>query len=130
MPVGRDAAALVERDAGRLEVEAVEEGPAPGRNEHDVGLELLGGSSFRRLERQDDSGAGLFRRGHLGVELELEALLGQRALEGLSDLAVHGRDDVREELDDGDLGAEAGPDGALGCRGEFFLFFLEKKKIW
>ena len=112
--VGRDAPALVQGHPGGLQVQPAEEGAAAGRDEHDVGLELLGGSALGGLEGEDDpSRSGPPRGRHLGVELELEALFGQRALEGLPDLAVHRGDDVGEELYDGDLGAEAGPDGAL-----------------
>ena len=46
MPVGGDAAALVERDARRFQVQPVEERAASGRDEHDVGLELFGGAAL------------------------------------------------------------------------------------
>ena len=46
VPVGGDAAALVERDARRFQVQPVEERAASGRDEHDVGLELFGGAAL------------------------------------------------------------------------------------
>ena len=53
----------------------------------------------------------LARAEDLGVEVELEPLLGQDLLEVLRHLCVHaGASDRAEELDHLDVGAEAGPD--------------------
>src|SRR5262245_61507878 len=53
-------------------------------------------------------------RGDLNARLDMEAkaLLCQRLLQQLGDLGVSVRDDARQCLDNGDLGAEAVPDRA------------------
>src|SRR5690606_17268322 len=55
--------------------------------------------------------AGLGDGRHLGAELEVHALLGQKALGLLGDFTIHAAENFVEIFDDGDLGAEAGPDG-------------------
>ena len=50
--------------------------------------------------------------GNAGVAFDFQTLSLERAGEGAHDVVVEGRDDFRQELDDGDLTAEAGPDGA------------------
>ena len=44
--------------------------------------------------------------------MELDALAGQHAFERLGDFPIHAAKDFRQVFDDGDLGAEAAPDGA------------------
>jgi phage tail protein X len=52
--------------------------------------------------------------GNLGVELELQTLLGEELLGLLSNLSVHaGATNLTEELDNGDFRAETRPDGGL-----------------
>ena len=50
--------------------------------------------------------------GDLGAELELDALLLEDLVGFLADVAVHAGQDLVEELDAGDLGAEPPPDRA------------------
>lgn len=66
--------------------------------------------------RDLDAAARLARRTHhLGVQLELHALLGERALEGLGNLHVDAQPThVTHELDHGDLRAQPLPHRALG----------------
>ena len=101
-----DAFFLVELHAGEFEAEAVGERPTTDGDEDFVGGE---GKFFgAALGGEDAFGvAGDFRAG-----LDLEALLGEDAGEVADDVVVVGRDDFREKFDDGDVGAQARPDGA------------------
>lgn len=75
---------------------------------HSLGLATLGGVNLKL-----DGLASLVTGDDLGAGLEVDALLLQDLLDGLGDLKVHaGATDLVEELDDGDLGAETGPDGS------------------
>ncbi len=65
----------VERDADLLEAEPVGVGTAADRDEHDIGLELGLVAARGRLERQRDAVLAALGAGHLGAELELEALI-------------------------------------------------------
>ena len=71
---------LIECDAGCLEAEALGERLAADGDEDDVGFERAGGAAFGRLDRTCDR--AVFRHGDFVAELELHALLLQRALEG------------------------------------------------
>ena len=74
---------------------------------HSLGLATLGGVNLKL-----DGLARLVTGNNLGASLEVDALLLQDLLDGLGDLEVHaGATNLVEELDDGNLGAEAGPDG-------------------
>lgn len=71
-----------------------------------LGLATLGGVNI-----QLDGLARLVPVDDLGGELEVNALLLEDLLGLLGDLGVHaGAADLVQELDDGDLGAQAGPD--------------------
>ena len=88
-------------------------GAAADRHQHDVGLDRLGRAALGRLHRQRDAVVAASRRlVTLVAELELQALLGQHALERLGDLAVHAGHDAVEELDHRHLGAQPAPDAA------------------
>ena len=110
--VDLDAAALVERDAGLGKAEPVGEGRRPvaisttSASIVSAAPPLTGSKVTRRAL------LGLGDAGDLGAELEVEALLGEHALELLGDLAVHAAEDRVEIFDHGDLGAEPRPDRA------------------
>ena len=74
---------------------------------HSLGLATLG-----RVNLKLDGLARLVTGNDLGASLEVDALLLQDLLDGLGNLKVHaGATNLVEELDNGNLGAEAGPDG-------------------
>ena len=107
--VDLDPAAIVERDAGFLEAEALGVGDAPDTDQHHVGLQLFRGPARRRLDTDRQRLARGVDTGHLGAELERKALLFEDALELLGDLAVHAGQDAVEEFHHGDFGAEPVP---------------------
>lgn len=75
---------------------------------HRLGLATLGSVDFKL-----DGLAGLVTADDLGVQLEVDALLLQDLLGLLGNLIVHaGSTDLAEELDNGNLRTEAGPDGS------------------
>lgn len=106
--VDLDAFFVGEGDAGGFEAEVVGVGAAADGDEHDIGGELeglavaLGGEGF---------GLGV-EAGDLGVYLDGEALFLEDAGEVAGDIRIAGPADGGKEFDDGDLGTEAGPDGA------------------
>ena len=107
--VDGNAAALGHLHADLVQAEALHEGAAADRNQDDVGFQRLGRAAFRGLDRQRHAGAGRLGLGDLGAELELQPLLGERALEELGDLVVHAWRDAVEELDHRHVGAETAP---------------------
>src|SRR5690606_42004320 len=107
--VGLDEAALVGLHAHALQSQALGERPPADGHQHVVGFQRLGFAAGHRFDGQRDAVLAGLGAGHLGPQLELHALLGQRPLEGLGGLAVHPWGDAVEELDDGDLGAQPAP---------------------
>jgi hypothetical protein len=111
--VDDDAAELVHRDAHLLQPQPFGVRPAAGADQHDVELVLLGVPPLGRLHGQLDLAVVLkFGGGHLGLQLELHALLLQGPQEGLRDLGVGAGDDGVQKFYDVHFGAEAAPDGA------------------
>ena len=110
--VDLDLAARAEDDAELVEAEALGVGAAAGGDEDHVGVERL--LAVVLAELVGDAGGAVGGLGALdgGAEDDLQALLGQQALQGLADLEVHAGGDLVEELEDGDLAAEAGIDRA------------------
>ena len=106
-----NAAAAIERDARLSKTETVGVGLAASGDQNHIGFQRFSCAALDRLERDLGASAGLFDRRHLGAELEVDALLGKQALRLLGQLAIHAAENVVEVLDDGDLGAEALPDG-------------------
>ena len=97
-------------DPGRLQVQVLRERAAA-----DAHQELVKLQGFGLAVGFDGDGGRVARdRGalDLGSQSEGEALLLQEALQPAPDLAVHGRGDLREHLDHGDLGAQPHPDRA------------------
>mmetsp|Transcript_10061 Transcript_10061/g.29650 ORF Transcript_10061/g.29650 Transcript_10061/m.29650 type:complete len:469 (+) Transcript_10061:123-1529(+) len=107
-----DGAAGPHLDAHVLEPEALRVGHAADGDEHDVHVQRLLLARLVRLDGERDAVAGALALDHLGVELELHALLGEGPLEGLCDLVVHAGADAVQELYDRHLRAEAAPHGA------------------
>ncbi len=112
-----DETALIRRDADRLQPQTGGVGTPANGDQHHVALQgfslaapifaFLGG-----LQRQFNAVLGGLGAGDLGAHAEGHALLGQAALEGGGDFAVHARADLVEEFHDRDLGAQATPDRA------------------
>jgi hypothetical protein len=71
----------------------------------------LGLSTLCSLHVQHDLAILLLSTHHLGVELELQALLGQNLLEVLANLGVHSSSDGTEVFDNGHFSTETRPDG-------------------
>ena len=107
--VDLDEAALGQLDAHRLEAEPVDVWPPADGDEDDVGLQCFGLTAVARLDGEGDAGIREPRPGDLGAQAELQPLLLQDALHLLRHLAVHPRQHLVEELDDGDLGTEPPP---------------------
>lgn len=136
--VDDDTAALVLLEANVLEAETLGVGAAANSDKNDVTLELcsnnvsytthnneqivcrvskathsLGLATLGGVDLELDDLASLVTGNDLGAGFEVDALLLQDLLDGLGDLKVHaGATNLFEELDDGDLGAETGPDGS------------------
>mmetsp|Transcript_6430 Transcript_6430/g.14612 ORF Transcript_6430/g.14612 Transcript_6430/m.14612 type:complete len:483 (+) Transcript_6430:49-1497(+) len=100
----------VHLDAKRLEAKSLREWAAPDGYEHVVALKRLRISARRGLHRQLDGVSVALGSRHLRLVLELESFLLELSLHRLADFAVHAGNHVRQELDDGDLRAEARPD--------------------
>ena len=96
-------------DAVVLQVEALCEGAAAGGHQHDVHVQLLGVTAGAGLDGQSHTAVGDLGLGDLVAQHELEALLLEELLVLLRDLAVHGRHDAIQELDDGHLRTQAVP---------------------
>ena len=109
MAVDGDATALGHLHADLVEAEALHVGAAANRDQHDVGFKRLCGAALRGLDRQRDAGARGIGLGDLRAQLELQPLLGERALEELGDLVVDAGRDAVEELDHRHVAAETAP---------------------
>ncbi len=109
MRIDLHAAAIVERDAGFLEAEALGVGHAADADHDHVGFQRFGSSTRGRLDLRRQRLARGVDAGDLGAELERKALLFEDALELLGDFAVHAGQDAVEKLHHGDLGAEPVP---------------------
>ena len=112
MRIDGDAAALIQRHARGIEPQAGHIGAAANGQQHHIGAQRLLRPAGSRLQGEGDAGIVSNGRDHLGLELELEALLGEDALEALAHLGVHRRDQPVEEFDHRHLGAETRPDRA------------------
>ena len=111
MGVDDDLAAL-RLDPKRLEPQALGERTPSNGDQHNVGLDRLRLAACCRLDRHLDARARLFDLRHLVAEVKREALLFQRALHQLGDLAVDSGQDAVEKFDHGHLGSQAPPDRA------------------
>ena len=110
MRVDDDAAALVALHAGFVETEAIGEGPPADGDEHDVGLQNLGGAARGRLDRDLQRLAALVDRGHLAGQAEGHALAGEDALRLAGHFAIEAGQDAVEEFHDRDFRSEPPPD--------------------
>lgn len=71
-------------------------------------------ATLRSLDGNLDALAGSITARNLGASLEFDALLLEDLLDTLGNLSVHaGATDLTQELDDGNLGAQARPNGSL-----------------
>src|SRR4051812_16802075 len=107
-----DDAPFFHRHAGGFEAEALRVRPAAGGDQHDIRSYRLGGAAGDRLHRHGRAGRTGLNTRDLAGELEDKTLLLQHALELLGDITIHARQDAVEELDDGNVRAEAPPDRA------------------
>ena len=108
--VGHDAAALVERNAGLIQPQALGKRNAADGDQRDIGFDV---SLLRpRRARASPQGLfGLFDAGDLGASLNSKPCL--PACAGTAwRLPVHSRQDAVEKLDDGNLGPKPRPDRA------------------
>ncbi len=112
MRVGLHAAALVERDADRVQPEARDMRPAADREQHHVGADRLGRAARGGFHLQRHASVVHRSAGYLRRQAELHPLLGQDAFELLAHLAIHAGQDAVQEFDDRHLRAEAAPDAA------------------
>src|SRR5690606_8497166 len=103
------AAALVNRHADLVEVQAVKARTATNRHQHHVALDFLGVAALGRLHAHHR--AALLAlvvhldRGHLGAGLDVHALTLEDAAHFLRHFAVHGRQQAIEVFHHGHLGA-------------------------
>src|SRR6185295_13921034 len=108
--VGLDLATRVDLKARLVEPEAVGVGLAADRHEDDVGFQRLRRAALGRLHRQAGLAAAYLHTSDLGAELELDALLLEDLVGFLADIVVEPGQDLVEEFDAGDLGANSPPD--------------------
>jgi hypothetical protein len=109
--IDRDAAALVNGDAGLVEGEVVGVGSAAHRDQTVVAFQLhFGTFGIIGLEGDGLAFGGHFL--HLVAEVELDALSLQHLEELFAQGAIHGGDDAVHELHDRHFGAKAGIDRA------------------
>ncbi len=101
--VGEHEAAL-HRDALLLVAEAVGGGAATDRDQQQLGLD-----DVAALDGHGDAGVGVLDALERRAGAEVDLALAEGPLEGLGGRLVLDRDEPGERLDDGDLGAEAGP---------------------
>ena len=99
--VGTDPRPPVERDASRLEPEAVHERRAPGRDEHEVALDHL-----VAVERDAQPAARVLDPIAARLEVHRDAALPELLQELGTCLLVLLRDEGRQHLDDRHLRAE------------------------
>src|SRR5207244_2328244 len=99
--VGRDALALVELDADRLQAEALDEGPATDGNEHQIGAHGLAVAEMNGQLR-----AGIVDLGALLLALQGDAALAAWLRELLRGVRVLLRAQRRQHLDDRHFAAE------------------------
>src|ERR1700730_10776981 len=109
MLVDLDAAAIVERDAGFLEAEALGVGHTADRDQHHVGFQRFRRAARSRLDLCRERLARGVDAGDLGAELEYKPLLFQDALELFGDFALHARQEAVEKFHHGALRAEPVP---------------------
>ena len=96
--------------ADLVEAEPFDERPPADADQHDIGLHGLGRAAFGRLDASSVTPAPVVSAlVTLRAQLELQPLLGERALELLGDLVVDARRDAVEELDHRHLRAEPPP---------------------
>lgn len=104
-----NASSLVNSNAKLLEAETLGVRAASSGHKHNVGLDGLGVTTLAGLHGHLDAVVSHLSASHLGLELEVDALLLEGALEGLNELSVHAGAEGVHELNNGDLRSEAGP---------------------
>lgn len=108
--IHNNTAAVVRLDTDSLEVEATGHRATANRKEHAVGLNLFGLAALDLLKVEHNLVRLTVNRRQLRAEAELDALLLERALERLGNLAIDARATDRVlELDHGDVRAETAP---------------------
>src|SRR3546814_10863955 len=95
-----DEAPLVDLDTGAVEAEVVGVGTAPDGHDHDIDLEVFAAHLH--------GGAAVAGRVALDLDARADghAPLLERLLDDGGDVLVEARKDLRQRLEDGDLGAE------------------------
>lgn len=112
--VDDETTTVVLLDTDALEVQALSVGLAANGDEDDIGIEGLLLTALGGLDVKTNGSTADITGDDLGVGLELDALLTQDLLGLLGDLGVHtGATDLAEELNNGNLSTETGPNGGL-----------------
>lgn len=112
--VNDQTAAVILVDANVLEAQTLSVRATANGDQDDIGVQSLLLATLSGLNAQGDESTAVITLDDLGTGLELDALLGQDLLGLLGDLGVHTRTaDLAEELNDGDLSTETGPNGGL-----------------
>src|ERR1700736_4312514 len=107
--IHHDAAALVGRDAARLEAEPGRVGHAADRDQHHVRLDRLGRAARGRLDLGPCAIACSDHRGDFRCGPKRHPLLLQEALELPANFRVHAGQDAVEEFDHDHFRAESAP---------------------
>lgn len=111
--VDNDASSLVLLDSDSLEVEAAGDRSSADGDKNNVSVELSLLAALGVLDVEHDLAVLLLGVDDLGTHAELDALLLERLLEALGDLAVDtGTTDSVQELNNLDVGAKTAPDTA------------------
>jgi len=112
--VNDQAALLVLLNADVLQAETLGVRSATDGDQNDIGLERLLVATLGSLGVEDDGLAAVVTLGDLGAGQELNALLLEDLLDLLGNLRIHaGATDLVQELNDGNLSTETGPNGSL-----------------
>lgn len=112
--VDDETATVVLLDADALEVQALGVGLAADGDKDDISIKGLLLTTLGGLDVKANGSTADITGDDLGVGLELDALLTQDLLGLLGDLSVHtGATNLAEELNNGNLSTETGPNGGL-----------------
>lgn len=113
--VDDETATVVLLNTDVLEVQALSVRLAANGDKDDIGVKGLFLTALGGLDVEADGSTVDITGDDLGAGLELDALLAEDLLGLLGDLSVHtGATDLAEELNNGNLSTEAGPNGGLG----------------
>lgn len=112
--VDHQTAPVILLETGVLKSETLSVRSAADGDKNDISIQSLLLATLGGLHGERDGSTAVVTLGNLGAGLELDALLAEDLLGLLGDVGVHtGTTNLVQELNDGNLGSETGPDGGL-----------------